>query len=74
MVYQAVAEYWANAEESKYDLNVDISLPGRSNLLKYHFLKESHYSTKSDKVGIYSYFQVYVCVSQSWGEILAHFF
>ncbi|XP_023190441.1 complement C3-like isoform X1 [Xiphophorus maculatus] len=49
MVYQAVAEYWANAEESKYDLNVDISLPGRSNLLKYHFLKESHYSTKSDK-------------------------
>uniref|UniRef100_A0A3P9MSY0 Complement C3-like n=1 Tax=Poecilia reticulata TaxID=8081 RepID=A0A3P9MSY0_POERE len=70
MVYQAVAEYWANAEEPKYDLNVDITLPGRTNLLKYNFFQGSHYATKSDKVGICSYFQVYVCVSQCWGEIL----
>uniref|UniRef100_A0A3B3Y5T1 NTR domain-containing protein n=1 Tax=Poecilia mexicana TaxID=48701 RepID=A0A3B3Y5T1_9TELE len=70
MVYQAVAEYWANAEEPKYDLNVDITLPGRSNLLKYNFFQGSQYATKSNKVGICSYFQVYVCVSQCWGEIL----
>ncbi|XP_014849656.1 PREDICTED: complement C3-like [Poecilia mexicana] len=49
MVYQAVAEYWANAEEPKYDLNVDITLPGRSNLLKYNFFQGSQYATKSNK-------------------------
>ncbi|KAM4750145.1 complement C3-like [Anableps anableps] len=49
MVYQAVAEYWASAEEPEYDLKVDISLPGRSNLLKYTFRKENHFTTKSNK-------------------------
>uniref|UniRef100_A0A671YE32 NTR domain-containing protein n=1 Tax=Sparus aurata TaxID=8175 RepID=A0A671YE32_SPAAU len=29
MVYQAVAEYWAYAEELEYNLNVDILLPGK---------------------------------------------
>uniref|UniRef100_H2MVB4 Anaphylatoxin-like domain-containing protein n=1 Tax=Oryzias latipes TaxID=8090 RepID=H2MVB4_ORYLA len=32
IVYQAVAEYWTNAQEPEYDLKVDILLPGRLNL------------------------------------------
>ncbi|KAE8300820.1 Complement C3 Complement C3 beta chain Complement C3 alpha chain [Larimichthys crocea] len=50
MVYQAVAEYWANAREPEYDLNVDIQLPGRSKPDKYHFNKENSYGTRTSKI------------------------
>ncbi|XP_027138175.1 complement C3 [Larimichthys crocea] len=50
MVYQAVAEYWANAKEPEYDLNVDIQLPGRSRPDKYHFNRENSYGTRTSKI------------------------
>ncbi|XP_035760088.1 venom factor-like [Neolamprologus brichardi] len=50
MVYQAVAEYWINANEPQYDLNVDIKLPGRSAPEKYNFNQNNHYATRTSKV------------------------
>ncbi|TKS69007.1 Complement C3 [Collichthys lucidus] len=50
MVYQAVAEYWANAREPEYDLNVDIQLPGRALPVKFHFNKENSYGTRTSKI------------------------
>ncbi len=50
MVYQAVAEYWANAEEPKYDLNVDISLPDRADIEKFNFNDENSYATRTTRV------------------------
>ncbi|XP_074528436.1 complement C3-like [Halichoeres trimaculatus] len=47
MVYQAVAEYWANAEEPEYDLNIDMTLPGKS--LKLKFNKGSQFSTRTSE-------------------------
>ncbi|XP_041640227.1 complement C3-like [Cheilinus undulatus] len=49
MVYQAVAEYWGSAEEPPYDLNVDLSLPGRSLIEKFKFNKQNHFTTRSSK-------------------------
>lgn len=50
MVYQAVAEYWANAKEPDYDVSVDILMPGRSSLEKYKVNKNNHYITRTTKV------------------------
>ncbi|XP_047433324.1 complement C3-like isoform X2 [Mugil cephalus] len=50
MVYQAVAEYWASAQEPDYNLNVDIKLPGRSKPDKFNFNRENHYATRTSKV------------------------
>ncbi|XP_037545595.1 complement C3 [Nematolebias whitei] len=50
MVYQAVAEYWANAKEPDYNLNVDILLPGRAAPDKYNFNRENHYATRTSKI------------------------
>uniref|UniRef100_A0A669BPJ4 Complement C3 n=1 Tax=Oreochromis niloticus TaxID=8128 RepID=A0A669BPJ4_ORENI len=50
MVYQAVAEYWINANEPQYDLNVDIKLPGRSAPEKYNFNQNNHYATRTSKI------------------------
>ncbi|KAM9314815.1 complement C3-like [Pholidichthys leucotaenia] len=50
LVYQAVAEYWTNAKEPDYDLNVDILLPGRSSSNKYHFNQDNHYATRTSKI------------------------
>ncbi|XP_030590143.1 complement C3-like [Archocentrus centrarchus] len=50
MVYQAVAEYWINAQEPNYDLNVDIKLPGRSAPDKFNFNRDNHYATRTSKV------------------------
>uniref|UniRef100_A0A671YLD9 Complement C3-like n=1 Tax=Sparus aurata TaxID=8175 RepID=A0A671YLD9_SPAAU len=49
MVYQAVAEYWASAQEPEYNLDVDILLPGRSKPDKYNFNKNNHYATRTSK-------------------------
>ncbi|XP_051240231.1 complement C3 isoform X2 [Dicentrarchus labrax] len=50
MVYQAVSEYWANAKEPEYDLNVDILLPGRSKPDKYNFNRENHFTTRTSRI------------------------
>lgn len=50
IVYQAVAEYWTNAKEPDYDLNVDVLLPGRSGPDKYKLNRENHYTTRTSKV------------------------
>ncbi|XP_070768765.1 complement C3-like [Enoplosus armatus] len=50
MVYQALAEYWASAKEPEYQLNVDISLPGRSKPDKFNFNRENHYATRTSKM------------------------
>uniref|UniRef100_A0A671YF81 NTR domain-containing protein n=1 Tax=Sparus aurata TaxID=8175 RepID=A0A671YF81_SPAAU len=50
MVYQAVAEYWAYAEELEYNLNVDILLPGKPKAEKYNFNRDNHYTTRTSRV------------------------
>lgn len=50
MVYQAVAEYWANSKEPEYDVNVDVLMPGRSSPEKYKVNRENHYTTRTTKV------------------------
>ncbi|XP_070782562.1 complement C3-like [Enoplosus armatus] len=49
MVYQALAEYWANAGEPEYDLDVDVFLPGRSRPDRFHFNRENHHATKTSR-------------------------
>ncbi|KAK5603434.1 hypothetical protein CRENBAI_007644 [Crenichthys baileyi] len=49
MVYQAVAEYASNVNEPPFDLNVDISIEGRSLIGKISFNSHNHYTTKSSK-------------------------
>ncbi|XP_033988377.1 complement C3-like [Trematomus bernacchii] len=50
MVYRAISEYWSNAEEPEYDLNVDILLPGRAKPEKYNFNRDNHYATRTSKI------------------------
>ncbi|XP_035515480.1 complement C3-like [Morone saxatilis] len=52
MVYQAVAEYWVNAKEPEYDLNVEILLPGRSKPDKYNFNRENHHTTRTSRTNV----------------------
>ncbi|XP_058495889.1 complement C3-like isoform X2 [Solea solea] len=49
IVYQAVAEYWANAKEPEYDLNVDIHLRGRAKPEKINFNRNNHHTTRTSK-------------------------
>ncbi|KAE8300816.1 Complement C3 Complement C3 beta chain Complement C3 alpha chain [Larimichthys crocea] len=49
MVYQAIAEYWINAHEEEYNVNVDIEIPGRSIPLGSNFNRQNHYGTKTAK-------------------------
>ncbi|XP_044201968.1 complement C3-like [Thunnus albacares] len=49
IVYQAITEYWANAQEPEYNLNVDILVPGKSKPDKFNFNKENHYATRTSK-------------------------
>lgn len=57
MVYQAVAEYWANSKEPEYSVSVDILLPGRSSPQKYQVNKANHYLTRTTEVKTYSFDQ-----------------
>uniref|UniRef100_A0A672IPL6 Complement component c3a, duplicate 5 n=1 Tax=Salarias fasciatus TaxID=181472 RepID=A0A672IPL6_SALFA len=50
MVYQAVSEFWINAKEPEYDLNVDILMPGRAKPDKFKFNRENHYQTRTSKI------------------------
>lgn len=54
MVYQAIAEYWINAHEEEYNVNVDIEIPGRSIPLGSNFNRQNHYGTKTAKVKIHT--------------------
>ncbi|KAG7486477.1 complement C3-like [Solea senegalensis] len=47
IVYQAVAEYWASAQEQEYDLYVDIHLPGRPKPEKINFNRNNHHTTRT---------------------------
>ncbi|XP_067438953.1 complement C3-like [Thunnus thynnus] len=49
IVYQAITEYWANAQEPEYDLHVDILVPGKSTPDQFNFNKENHYATRTSK-------------------------
>uniref|UniRef100_UPI003AAF2771 complement C3-like n=1 Tax=Centroberyx gerrardi TaxID=166262 RepID=UPI003AAF2771 len=50
IVYQAVAEYWSNAKEADYDMDVDILLPGRSKPDRYNFNRDNYYATRTSKI------------------------
>ncbi|XP_029921200.1 complement C3-like [Myripristis murdjan] len=50
IVYQAISEYWTNAKEVDYELNVDIFLPGKAKPDRYHFNRENYYATRTSKV------------------------
>uniref|UniRef100_A0A3B3DJU0 NTR domain-containing protein n=1 Tax=Oryzias melastigma TaxID=30732 RepID=A0A3B3DJU0_ORYME len=50
IVYQAVAEYWTNAQEPEYDLKVDVLLPGRSKPDKYEFNRYNSYVTRASRI------------------------
>uniref|UniRef100_A0A3B3WJD3 Anaphylatoxin-like domain-containing protein n=1 Tax=Poecilia mexicana TaxID=48701 RepID=A0A3B3WJD3_9TELE len=49
MVYQAVAEYASNVNEPPFDLNVDVSVKGRSLMNKINLNNQNHYSTRTSK-------------------------
>uniref|UniRef100_A0A672GB00 Complement component c3a, duplicate 5 n=1 Tax=Salarias fasciatus TaxID=181472 RepID=A0A672GB00_SALFA len=59
MVYQAVSEYWINAKEPEYDLNVDILMPGRAKPDKFNFNRENHYQTRTSKVETHSFIDIH---------------
>lgn len=61
MVYQAVAEYWANSKEPEYDVNVDVLMPGRSSPEKYKVNRENHYTTRTTKVKTFGLTQMQLC-------------
>lgn len=50
MVYQAVAEYWTHDREPDYNLDVNITLPERSEPMKINFNKNNQFNTKTSKV------------------------
>ncbi|XP_075896440.1 complement C3-like [Nelusetta ayraudi] len=50
MVYQAVAEYWTHDREPDYNLNVNITLPERSEPMKINFNKNNQFNTRTSKV------------------------
>ncbi|KAK9519701.1 hypothetical protein VZT92_022411 [Zoarces viviparus] len=50
IVYQAIAEYWANAEKTEYDLNVKIMLSGTSRPYVYKFNRDNHYTTRTARI------------------------
>ncbi|XP_044201967.1 complement C3-like [Thunnus albacares] len=49
IVYQAITEYWANAQEPQYNLQVNILVPGKSKPDKFNFNRENHYATRTSK-------------------------
>ncbi|XP_029941659.1 complement C3-like [Salarias fasciatus] len=49
MVYQALSEYWINAEKPEYHLNVDIFMPGKPKPYKFNVNRENHHLTRTLK-------------------------
>ncbi|XP_013986740.2 complement C3 isoform X1 [Salmo salar] len=59
MVFQAVAEYMTKAGKVKaIDLNVDIDISGRTNVIKWSFSKSTALLTRTDKVQLQENFTV----------------
>uniref|UniRef100_A0A3Q4FYK3 Anaphylatoxin-like domain-containing protein n=1 Tax=Neolamprologus brichardi TaxID=32507 RepID=A0A3Q4FYK3_NEOBR len=64
MVYQASSEYWINAKEPEYNVDVDILLPGRKTTDKYSFSEfnnlflKAHYHLSPIQVRSFSHFQI----------------
>ncbi|XP_028256880.1 complement C3-like isoform X2 [Parambassis ranga] len=52
MVYQAVAEYWAAAEEPTYNLDVNIQISGRINLERFSISKTNLLAKRTSFPGI----------------------
>lgn len=50
MVYQAVAEYWTHDKEPQYNLNVNLTLPERSEPMTINFNKNNKLNTRTTKV------------------------
>ncbi|KAG8015207.1 Complement C3 [Nibea albiflora] len=46
---KAIAEYWINAKEEEYDVNVDIEIPGRRKPQSINFNRKNHYVTRTSK-------------------------
>uniref|UniRef100_A0A674EH55 Complement C3-like n=1 Tax=Salmo trutta TaxID=8032 RepID=A0A674EH55_SALTR len=60
MVFQAVAEYMTKAGKVKdIDLNVDIDIAGRSQVIKWSFNKGNALLTRTDKVRTYANIVIY---------------
>uniref|UniRef100_A0A8C7GNM5 Complement C3 n=1 Tax=Oncorhynchus kisutch TaxID=8019 RepID=A0A8C7GNM5_ONCKI len=61
MVFQAVAEYKMKAGKVKdIDLNVDIDIAGRSQVIKWSFNKRNALLTRTDKVRTYAHISPFV--------------
>uniref|UniRef100_A0AAZ3QLX6 Anaphylatoxin-like domain-containing protein n=1 Tax=Oncorhynchus tshawytscha TaxID=74940 RepID=A0AAZ3QLX6_ONCTS len=61
MVFQAVAEYMAKAGKVKdIDLNVDIDISGRTEVVKWSFSKSTALLTRTDKVRTYAHISLFV--------------
>uniref|UniRef100_A0A674BSC3 Complement C3-like n=1 Tax=Salmo trutta TaxID=8032 RepID=A0A674BSC3_SALTR len=88
MVFQAVAEYMTKAGKVKaIDLNVDIDISGRTNVIKWSFSKSTALLTRTDKVRTYAHISLFVThkkckpivheprtqSSQTFGSLESHF-
>lgn len=88
MVFQAVAEYMTKAGKVKdIDLNVDIDIAGRSQVIKWSFSKGNALLTRTDKVRTYAHISLFVThkkckpivhdprtqSSQTFGSLESHF-
>uniref|UniRef100_A0A674EFI3 Complement C3-like n=1 Tax=Salmo trutta TaxID=8032 RepID=A0A674EFI3_SALTR len=61
MVFQAVAEYMTKAGKVKdIDLNVDIDIAGRSQVIKWSFNKGNALLTRTDKVRTYAHISPFI--------------
>ncbi|XP_070966190.1 complement C3-like [Oncorhynchus clarkii lewisi] len=70
MVFQAVAEYMAKAGKVKdIDLNVDIDISGRTDVVKWSFSKSTALLTRTDKVQLHDNFTV-TAKGTGLGELL----
>ncbi|KAK0132890.1 Complement C3 [Merluccius polli] len=50
MVYQAIAEYWVNAKEQRYEMDVAIHVKGRSPLDPTRVSNDNAFQTRSSKI------------------------
>ncbi|XP_029941864.1 complement C3-like [Salarias fasciatus] len=49
MAYQALSEYWINAKNPEYNLNVDVLMPGRAIPYKFNVNRRNHHLTRTLK-------------------------
>ena len=70
MVYQALAEYWINAKEQQYAMDIEIQVEGRSGLVPAPFRinNENAYQTRTTKVGIH--WQIMNCIQCWWQRMV----